>query len=84
MRHAPLIMVSRETMRKGDVHMHARIDSNIAVNSVVWHINDSLARDGITVDAIDCWLDTDEADKLPNWAWDIINTIAINVTDCEG
>lgn len=64
--------------------MHARIDSTMAVNDIVWHINDALARDGITTNQIDVFLGTPEGDDLPNWVFDIINAIALHADDCEG
>ena len=64
--------------------MHARIDGTMAVNDIVWHINDVLARDGITTDQIDVFLGTPESDSLPNWVFDIINAIELHSNDCEG
>lgn len=61
--------------------MNAKIANNISMRDLVATINDSMERDGITVDYIDSWLDTPVADALPNWAWDIINAIKVASAD---
>ena len=62
--------------------MHAEVFGN-AWNRVAWTTNDSLELDGVTVEQIDEWLDTPEAQALPNWAWNIINAIMNNATNTE-
>lgn len=51
---------------------------------VAWATNNGLYRDRVTVEQIDEWLDTPEAQALPDWAFDVINAImnnASNVTE---
>lgn len=62
--------------------MHAQIFGN-GLSSVAWTTNNSLERDGVTVEQMDEWLDTPEAQALPNWTWDIINAIMNNATNTE-
>lgn len=61
--------------------MHAKIANNISMHDLTMTINDSLRRDGVTVDYIDSWLDTPVADALPDWAWDIINAVRTSSAD---
>lgn len=62
--------------------MHAQISGN-GLSSVAWTTNNSLERDGVTVEQMDEWLGTPEAQVLPNWAWDIINAVMNHATNTE-
>ena len=62
--------------------MHAEVFGN-ARNRIVWTINDNLELNGVTVEQVDEWLDTPEAQALPNWAWNIINAVMNNATNTE-
>lgn len=62
--------------------MYAQIYEN-SCRRIGWTINDCLKRDGITTEQIDEWLDSPEAQALPDWAWDIINAIMNNAVDIE-
>lgn len=62
--------------------MHAKVFGS-SWDSVAWTTNNSLERDGITVEQMDEWLDTREAQALPNWAWDIINAVMNHATNTE-
>ena len=62
--------------------MHAEVFGK-AWDYVAWTTNDSLELNGVTVEQIDEWLDTPEAQALPNWAWNIINAIKNNATNTE-
>ena len=60
--------------------MYAQIYES-SCQHIWWTINDRLKRDGVTAEQIDEWLDSSEAQALPNWAWDIINAIMNSATD---
>lgn len=62
--------------------MYAQVYVN-SCRRIGWTINDSLKRDGVTAEQMDEWLDTPEAQALPNWAWDIINAVMNNATNIE-
>lgn len=62
--------------------MYAQIYVN-SCRRIGWTINDCLKRDGVTAEQIDEWLDSPEAQALPNWAWDIINAVMNNATNIE-
>ena len=62
--------------------MYAQVSEN-SCRRIGWNVNNSLERDEITIEQMDEWLDTPEAQALPNWAWDIINAIMNNATNIE-
>ena len=62
--------------------MYAQIYGS-SCQHIWWTINDRLKRYGITAGQIDEWLDSPEAQALPNWAWDIINAIMNSAKDIE-
>lgn len=61
---------------------YAQVFGN-AWDYVAWTTNDSLELDRVTVEQIDEWLDTPEAQALPNWAWNIINAVMNNANNVE-
>lgn len=61
---------------------YAQVFGNAWYN-VAWTINDRLKLNGITVEQIDEWLDTPEAQALPYWAWNIINAVMNNANNIE-